>query len=404
MARERVDAMPSSRSARNSRSRLPTLTGARFVAAIAVFAFHSTFAFPFASQSAAKNSVFLFNQGGYAGVIFFFVLSGFVLTWSARPGDTAPKFWRRRFFKIYPNYVLTFLAALLLVTVVTPSPIQGWDALPNLLLVQSWFPDLGVRFSFNPVAWSLSVEALCYLLFPFLLKLIDRVRTERLWLWTVLSALSVIAVPAIAMLLPGGQMIMPQGFTTTQLWVIFDFPPTQVLTFVFGMFLARIVLAGKRLPLGLGGAITLVVGAYFISPLFPVGFQFSAVMVVPLGLFIAAGATGDIAGKRTFLNSRPMVWLGDLSFAFYLWHYLVLSYGHHWLGAGTNWNLGTSVGVMALLFGVAVLLAWATFRLLEQPMMNRFANSRRTRNRVTVTVGPTGGDAEPAGDQTDRAA
>jgi peptidoglycan/LPS O-acetylase OafA/YrhL len=41
------------------------------------------------------------------GVSFFFVLSGFVLTWSARPDDIATGFWRRRIARIYPVHLVT---------------------------------------------------------------------------------------------------------------------------------------------------------------------------------------------------------------------------------------------------------------------------------------------------------
>lgn len=48
---------------------------------------------------------------GRSALSFFFVLSGFVMTWSARPGDTATAFWRRRAAKIYPLHAVTWFAA-----------------------------------------------------------------------------------------------------------------------------------------------------------------------------------------------------------------------------------------------------------------------------------------------------
>src|SRR2546430_4023453 len=99
-------------------SRLPSLTGMRFVAAGLVFLFHSLWQNFFVSPDAQKTTFSLFFQGGWAGVSFFFVLSGFVLAWAARPTDTAAKFWRRRFFKIYPNHLLTFIAAAILLSTV----------------------------------------------------------------------------------------------------------------------------------------------------------------------------------------------------------------------------------------------------------------------------------------------
>ncbi len=378
---------------RNVPSRLPSLTGARFIAAGLVFFCHSTLLYPFASPGAQTTFATLFTMAGFTGVTFFFMLSGFVLTWAVRPGDTAPTFWRRRFFKIYPNHLLTFLAALILLTVVGKAAVDGGDGVLNLLLLQSWHPDLGVRTGFNVVAWSLSCEALFYFCFPFIIKLINRVRPERLWFWTILSAVSVFSVPSFAKLMPNGPQFPGQGYTDWELWFVFHFPPVQMLTFVFGIFLAKIVLAGKRLPLTLGGAVGLTVAAYFVTPLFGPLYQFVAVMLVPLGLLIAAGAAADVNRQPTFLGNRPMVWLGDISFAFYMWHYMVLVYGHQWLGAGENWSTTTSIAVMLLLFAVALVLAWATFTFVERPIMKRFATSRRKREpaiSATATTAPTG--------------
>jgi mycarose O-acyltransferase len=77
-----------------------------------------------------------------------------------------------------------------------------------------------------------------------------------------------------------------------------------------------------------------------------------------------------------------MVWLGDISFAFYMWHFIVLAYGHRLLGNGDYWNTPTAIGVMVLLFAVAVALSWATFTFVERPIMRRFATSRREHARA----------------------
>jgi peptidoglycan/LPS O-acetylase OafA/YrhL len=42
------------------------------------------------------------------------VLSGFVLTWSARKYDTVRQFWHRRFLKIFPHHIVAFAIALIL--------------------------------------------------------------------------------------------------------------------------------------------------------------------------------------------------------------------------------------------------------------------------------------------------
>lgn len=383
--------------AQNVPSRLPSLTGARFIAAGLVFLYHATLAYSFASPDGQKITHTLFTQGGWTGVTFFFVLSGFVLAWAVRPGDSTPRFWRRRFFKIYPNHLITFLAALIVLAWVTKATtLKVWDGVLNVLLLQSWHPELSVRFNFNLVAWSLSCEVLFYFAFPFLIKLIDKVRPERLWFWTILTAAAMISIPSFAKLLPSGQPL-PQGFSTWELWFVYNFPPVQLLTFVFGILLARIVLTGRRLPLKLGGAVALAVGAYFITPLFGPLYQFTAVMVIPLGLLIAAGAAADVDRQPTFIGHKLMVKLGEISFAFYLWHYLVLGTALTWLGFKT-WSTSSGIAVMAMLFAISLVLSWATFTFFEQPIMKRFANPRRKRDLAVVTT--TG----PTGNKTDRAA
>src|SRR4051812_23754532 len=133
-----------------STGRLASLTGLRFVLAFGVFLGHLALFFvdptagPAARAAAAVLPVF-----GLIRMSLFFVLSGFVLTWAARPGDTAPAFWRRRFVRIYPNHVVVWvvLVSFLLLTGTSAFPGSGQavrplPALANLALVNSWVPDV----------------------------------------------------------------------------------------------------------------------------------------------------------------------------------------------------------------------------------------------------------------------
>ncbi|MFH9422931.1 acyltransferase family protein, partial [Streptomyces sp. NPDC017529] len=168
----------------SGRPKLPSLTGVRFIAAGLVFFFHASLTFiplsPFADEDVAEGFRWLFSKAGWMGVTFFFVLSGFVMTWSAKPGDTVTGFWRRRLLKIFPNHVVTWALAMVLFAG-TVTPVSSW--LPNLLLVHSWFPDPQIHLSVNQPAWSLCSELLFYLLFPALIGPILRIRESRLWGW-----------------------------------------------------------------------------------------------------------------------------------------------------------------------------------------------------------------------------
>src|SRR5919205_2887395 len=95
-------------------SRLPTLTGLRFVAAAVVFANHAGLESVFASDIANFLLTGVTASAAEGAVAFFFMLSGFVLTWSDRPGDRPARFWRRRAVKVLPNHVVTWTAGLAL--------------------------------------------------------------------------------------------------------------------------------------------------------------------------------------------------------------------------------------------------------------------------------------------------
>lgn len=68
------------------RSRLPSLTGMRFIAAFAVVISHLSGQIV---GTANPGLLDLITTLGPVGVAFFFVLSGFILTWVADPDDTA---------------------------------------------------------------------------------------------------------------------------------------------------------------------------------------------------------------------------------------------------------------------------------------------------------------------------
>lgn len=363
---------------------LPSLTGLRFVAAGLVVGYHLAWQHLFADQGAQQTVFSLFSQGGWTGVGIFFVLSGFLLTWSARSADRVTGFWWRRVVKIFPNHLVTLVAAVLLLALVTNAAVDRSDTVANLFLVHSWFPSMTTRFSGNPVAWSLSCEALFYLAFPALLAAIRRIRPERLWAWTVGVVAAIAAVPAVATLLPAGPRFPVTEFTPWEMWFVYQFPPVRMLDFVVGILLARIVLTGRRLPFGLGGAVAVAVGAYFVAPLFPRNVDLVAVTVLPVGLVIAAAAVADTERRRTWLSGPVATGLGKLSYAFYLWQFLVLTYGHEWLGGPTkSWGTPGALGVAALLLAVTLGLAALQYVLVERPLV-RLASERSRRRRAAA--------------------
>ncbi len=134
----------------------------RFIAAFLVFGCHISLEHLFRDEQTGHAVFRLVSRAGWMGVEFFFVLSGFVLTWSARPDDTVPRFWRRRAAKIYPNHVVMWLVTIVLM-LWAGQTVAAYAAIPNLLLVHSWFPQFEIFSSVNGPSWSLCCEVLFHL-------------------------------------------------------------------------------------------------------------------------------------------------------------------------------------------------------------------------------------------------
>src|SRR5689334_18293101 len=135
-------------------------------------------------------------QFGDYGVAFFFVLSGFVLTWSMRPGVARRTFYWRRFARIYPLHIVTLLLAVPVFYSFTADTSQWWVKpldlgvlLLSVLLLQGWWRDPAILFSGNPAAWTLTAEAFFYALHPFVSRPLARLgRTGALRAATVTVA------------------------------------------------------------------------------------------------------------------------------------------------------------------------------------------------------------------------
>src|SRR4051812_40535867 len=93
-----------------TRPHLPSLTGLRWFAALAVFFHHSAFAWNWNQTVTAGYSELA--RPGSTGVTFFYMLSGFVLAWSPPDRDTPRPFYRRRFARIAPAYWVATLIAI----------------------------------------------------------------------------------------------------------------------------------------------------------------------------------------------------------------------------------------------------------------------------------------------------
>jgi peptidoglycan/LPS O-acetylase OafA/YrhL len=327
-------------------ARLDSLTGMRFVAALGVFGLHTTGSAPEALRALAAP--------GNTGVCFFFVLSGFVLAWTARDGDRAPAFYRRRVARVVPNHVVTW--AVVLVALLATGAGVGAEALAALLLVQAWVPDQDVVLAVNGPSWTLACEAFFYLCFPVLLPLLARVRRR--------ASLAVALGVAPAVWTTLWTVLLDDPVGEVGLYVVANLPPVRLLEFALGIVVALLVRDG-RWDLPLRWAALLAAAAYAVTVVAPEQYGTSATTALPYAVLVAALAHADVARRRTALSGRWAVRLGTWSFAFYLVHVPVLDALKAVAGEATWWQRG----VVAL--PLALLAAALLFRLVERPAESR---------------------------------
>ena len=364
---------------RERRPRLPSLTGLRFPAALLVFAYHAALPIPALRLLADDTDVGTFahvtGQAGALGVTFFFVLSGFVLTWSARSGDTVTGFWRRRFVKIYPNYVVAWVLAMILFAgAYTPT---DW-AVTNLFMLQVWVPEFDLNFGVNPPGWSLGAEAFFYLAFPFVHDLCRRIRPEHLKYWIGAVIAAIVATPAVAYGLFPDSPAVPGGVgsSVSQYWFAYVLPPVRVLDFVLGILVALAVIHRRWLNIGMVWSAVLLAGGYALTEFVPYLYGQRVMCIVPIAMLVAAAAIADRDGTASPFRSRPMVWLGEISFAFYLLHFIALASLRMVLGDEMFTPLVTAL-LVVLTLGVTILASWVLYTAVEHPLTRRFSTGRR---------------------------
>lgn len=285
---------------------LPRLTSLRFFAASGVFMYHLCRIYPGMPLKATSTV-------GYVGVAFFFVLSGFVLTWSTPiyNGVEAKQFWIKRVARVYPSHLAMMVIALLLPA--RPLPLTWVAVPPNALLVQSWFSPNDIAFGVNAVSWSLSCEAFFYLCAPLLISVLNALKPLQRYLAAAAGA-------GVAWSI--GLVLAANGANV----YAYHLPIVRIGEFIIGIALALALRDGVRLPFRsvcLAGVTT----AVMVMVCLRTGqvTTVSGILMVPaFAWLIYACAQADLDGVRGVLRLKLLEHLGITSFAFYLVHELVL--------------------------------------------------------------------------------
>lgn len=306
------------------------------------------------------------------GVSFFFVLSGFILTYTYRNFDSAEsvrRFYVARVARVWPLHI--FMLGTFLVVI----PHQGWffggtDAhhvvifLANFFLVHAWLPIIAFFFSFNAVSWSISTEAFFYLVFPVL-----RHRWESTWHWKS-GIVALIAFGVLAVVNPYRiSLANPQTpLTISAEGIGYISPFVRVIEFLLGMLTATAFDAIRKWPLPKGvafwtvlevSAIGLIVfierlaGYTATSPWTVFTVECTDAPAFPLMILVFAFGNGLIS---KLVSVRPLVILGEASFALYLSHLLLFNVFDSYRGSLAFSDLTLCIGYWIAAIAISLLL------------------------------------------------
>lgn len=347
------------------------IDGLRAVAVLPVILFHAGF------------SVF---SGGYVGVDVFFVISGYLIT-SILIGELEQgnfsilRFYERRARRILPALFFVMLACLPFAYMwMMPSQLEDFaqSIFAVSIFLSNWLfwsetGYFGTAAELKPLlhTWSLAVEEQYYLLFPILMI--------ALWRFGRRSILFVVFVIAIFSLLfsEWGWRNEPEDnffFTLSRFWELMVGSICAFLT------------VGRTLKsnnvLSAIGLAAIVFAIFVFDENTPFPSVYALVPVVGTALIILFGRQGTWVAN--LLSMRALVGIGLISYSAYLWHQPLFAF------ARIRSLTEPSHYLMASLAVAALLLAWGSWRWIEQPFRKRNSPLLETRRSVFVASGCVG--------------
>lgn len=334
------------------RRRFHELDAFRGLAALWVVLFHFLYRYgELLPQPGGPTPILPLISSGTLPVFWFFIISGFVITWTIERSNTVGAFALSRFSRLYPTYWAA-LGITFTLGVLNPLPFQHYTTrqlLWNVTMVQEYFHVPHVDGAY----WSLSVELLFYAYMALFLRsgLIRRLPLIAL-LWAGVSALAHLSVD-LGLDVP---------------WRIQLFGLLQYIHFFAAGIAFYQLWRGRSVFLS-----TAVLIACFAS----IALTYSLAEVIVCGCFFGLFLVA-ISGRLNWICNPVTLWLGAISYALYVSHEFT---GYRVITSLDAFGLPHAVSVVLTIAFVLVLATLLT-QCVEQPAMRaiRRAGRRPSRN------------------------
>jgi peptidoglycan/LPS O-acetylase OafA/YrhL len=391
------------------------LDGVRALACIVVVLSHFDSVTPDVSFFTAWTAL-VTTLSGAMGLVCFFTLSGFLLTYLAvvehvQTGRFDVRaFYVRRIFRIWPLHFVVVGIVTVLISPVGPFPIERaafqW-CLEHLWMYGVFLNNWSLAFigvngyvdrtpSMLNISWSIAIEEQIYLVFPMaMLAVLGKGRRQQ-----VLVAAAMLAAGL------GYRLLAYQwwgAFQSGRLSVLYFATPTYVDVVLAGG-IAGWICARRRFgdaqaaPAGSGRSRAMM----FLIELFAISFFWRIMdnvggtlldvvayplmgMVFGLGMLWVTESPGAIVAR--VLRWRPLRVVGTLSFSLYLWHFTGRAITHALFDSFRPQSQGQvdilAVATLVTFLAVSLLLATLSYALVERPFL-------QLRARLTTRGQPSG--------------
>lgn len=313
------------------------------------------------------ESDFPIFPGGHIGVILFFVLSGFLITYllvkekEKNNSISLKKFYMRRVLRIWPLYYLILLISFLLSTFLFDVKYSVF----TILLCLTFFPNiahaLGIGWSGSPQVWSIGVEEQFYLFWPILLIKIPQ---KKIIQFLVVFFIFYTLLPDIIYLINKYTIVSGKLSSFSGKFFYGTKFNCMALGAIMGVALAKnqkwISYLSKK------SILTSIIIVAILLTFLRIDFKFSDELSA---IFYALMIVGIVESKEIKIDSKPTIFLGKISYGIYMYHWVVIILVIQILPIFDNLILYNIVLYTAII-GLTIFISWCSFNTIEKYFLN----------------------------------
>lgn len=313
-------------------------------------------------------------------VTFFFVLSGFVLTYNyynLKEPKKIVSFYIGRWARLWPIHMIGIALLIgLMPGIFKPTKDLMPMFIANVTLMQSAIPILKYFYSYNAPSWSASTLILLYTAFPALLVLLRKS-------WMALAAVTICGI--VGSIALANYLNVPEAdpLTISSLGLLYVSPVSRLVDFAVGMFAAVAyrnylrfktvgIVPGTLLELGTLAAVSYIAANSFkwryacidwAGPHASYWFQNCGFALIGCLLLVAVFSIESGLLSKLFRN-KVFFFLGEISFSMYVLHTVFLVYGKQVL------HIDESPTTFIAYLAILMVSATAMYKFVEQPSRN----------------------------------